>query len=156
MTSLHKHASTLGPLGPRTYIINGDQARELEPDLSPHITCALLSPDTGIVDSHSLMQSFEADIQESECGELIYSTRVVRVDPYVPINTSGLAWDGSQDGWVVQLCTDQQGQRGADTDSIHARVLINCSGLSGTQILNSLLPSSIPMYYARGSYMSYR
>jgi 2-hydroxyglutarate dehydrogenase len=64
-----------------------------------------------------------------------------------------------EDGWVVQILT---GGTDSEPDTILARTLINASGLSSHQVLNSLLPrqkppqSAIPIYYARGSYASYR
>ncbi|KAH7888036.1 pyridine nucleotide disulfide oxidoreductase-like protein [Phlebopus sp. FC_14] len=133
-----------------TMLISGDQARELEPDLSKDIVAALWSPETGIVDSHSFMESLEKDIAESDGGELVYSTRVVRVDPYQRTETSGCA---SQDGWVVQTVTGDT----SEPDALLAKTLINASGLSSNLILNSLLPQSsrIPMYFARGSYAAY-
>lgn len=73
-------------------------------------------------------------------GALVYSTRVVRVDP-------------DKEGWIVQTLTGDQ----ADPDVLLAKNLINASGLSANMILNSLLPveDQIPMYYARGSYVTY-
>ncbi|KAF8558984.1 pyridine nucleotide disulfide oxidoreductase-like protein [Imleria badia] len=129
-----------------TTLVSGDQARELEPDLSKDITSALWSPETGIVDAHALMESLEKDILESEGGELVYSTRVVRVDPYKGAGAT-------VHGWVVQTVTDG-GQEG---DAFLAKTLINASGLSANLVLNSLLPESsrIPMYFARGTYAAY-
>ncbi|KAG8985412.1 hypothetical protein FRB90_004730, partial [Tulasnella sp. 427] len=75
-----------------TELISGDRARELEPDLSPHIAKALWSSETGIVDSHALMDALEGDVTSSETGEVVLGTRVVRVDP-------------TAEGWVVQLLT---------------------------------------------------
>ncbi|KAH9843870.1 NAD dehydrogenase [Rhodofomes roseus] len=133
-----------------THLINGEQARELEPDLSKSIVAALWSPETGIVDSHELMDSFEANITDGG-GEVAYQTRVVRVDPYKPDASSGTGLKDS--GWVVQTVTGE-----GDSDAMLARTVINCSGLAAHLILNSLLPkeSRIPMYYGRGSYASYR
>lgn len=132
-------------------LISGDRARELEPDLSKGITTALWSPETGIVDSHALMESLEKDILESEGGELVYSTRVVRVDPYT--GAWGFPTAPSYDGWIVQTVTD--GAR--EGDAFLAKTLINASGLSANLVLNSLLPepSRIPIYFARGSYAAY-
>ncbi|PCH41244.1 FAD dependent oxidoreductase [Wolfiporia cocos MD-104 SS10] len=133
-----------------TELIDGDRARELEPDLSRDIVAALWSPETGIVDSHALMECLEKDITESGGGELAYQTRVVRVDPH----EAGTA-DPSDRGWVVQTVT---GNSEGDGDALLARTLINCSGLSAHLVLNALLPkrSRVPMYYGRGSYASYR
>ncbi|KAI0069227.1 NAD dehydrogenase [Artomyces pyxidatus] len=155
IANLHSKAQNLLP-PPRwdpddpvlpTELIDGDQARDLEPDLSKKIVKALWSPTTGIVDSHQLMESMEKDIMGSDSGELAYSTAVVRVDPHAP--DSALA----EDGWVVQSVTGG----GTDGDAVLARVLINASGLAGPLVLNSLLPEAqrIPMYFARGSYAAY-
>lgn len=124
----------------------------MQPDLSPTIESALFSPETGIIDSHALMESFEKEISNSEGGEVVYSIRVVRVDPYKENRPT-------TSGWVVQTLTSQSGEVDqSKTDTFLAKVLINASGLNAHLILNSLLPlqHAIPMYYARGSYVSYR
>ena len=124
-----------------TQLIDGEEARKMEPSLSPSITAALWSPETGIIDSHVLMQSLEGDIFDSSQSHLVYSTRVVRVDP-------------EKNGWVVQTVTTGS----EESDAFLAKVLINASGLSANLILNSLLPGDrrIPIYFAKGSYASYR
>lgn len=139
-----------------TRLVEGDELHALEPDLSKKIVAALLSSETGIVDSHSLMESFERDILESEGGELVYSTKVVRVDPHTGSSTpeGAVSLEPAEDGWVVQTVTAGS----EESDALLARTIINASGLAGPMILNSLLPPDqrIPMYYARGSYASYR
>lgn len=137
-----------------TELLIDDAVRQMEPDLSQHIVAALWCPMTGIIDSHSFIESLEKDIIDSENGELVYSTRVVRVDPStrsLVATTPDL--DNPEDGWVVQAVTGDEGEG----DALLARTVINSSGLSSTLILNALLPSDsrIPMYYARGSYASY-
>lgn len=124
-----------------TRLIDGKEARQMVPCLSPSITAALWSPETGIVDSHALMQALEKDILDSPQSELVHSTRVVRVDP-------------EKDGWAVQTLTAGSDQ----TDTFLAKALINASGLSANLILNSLLPEEnrIPIYFAKGSYAAYR
>jgi len=125
-----------------TMLISGDEARAMEPNLSPEIAAALWSPETGIVDSHSFMASLVREISESEAGDLAFATRVVRVDP-----------SKEEPGWVVQTATGKS----ESSDAILARTVFNASGLSSPFILNSLLPppQQIPMFYARGSYASY-
>ncbi|OCH87903.1 NAD dehydrogenase [Obba rivulosa] len=155
--NLHAKAQKIGypsglvpPGGPEaavpTELISGHVALELEPDLNTCIDSALLSPETGIIDTHAYMESLEKDIDESEGGDLAYKTSVVRVDPAPS--------DAGERGWVVQTVTDDA----EESDAMLARTLINSSGLSAHLILNSLLPkeSRIPMFYARGSYASYR
>jgi len=53
----------------------------MEPELSPDIPLTLFSPETGILGSHAFMESLEKEIEESDSGSVVYSTRVVRVDP---------------------------------------------------------------------------
>ncbi|KAJ3569350.1 hypothetical protein NP233_g5104 [Leucocoprinus birnbaumii] len=137
-----------------TELLTGEQARQMEPDLSEDIAAALWCPMTGIIDSHSFMESLEKDIIESDNGELVYSTRVVRVDPSTRSRADSMPdLDNPEDGWVVQVATGDA----EEGDAMLARTLINASGLSTTLILNALLPHDrrIPMYYARGSYASY-
>ncbi|RDB20492.1 L-2-hydroxyglutarate dehydrogenase, mitochondrial [Hypsizygus marmoreus] len=138
-----------------TTLLSGDQARDLEPDLSKDIVAALWCPETGILDSHSFMESLEKDIIDSEGGDLVYSTSVVRVDPYEPSRgvTTVSDLDTRDNGWVVQTRTGSAD----DGDALLARTLINATGLSSSLILNTILPEAarIPMYYARGSYASY-
>ncbi|EIW61298.1 NAD dehydrogenase [Trametes versicolor FP-101664 SS1] len=136
------HTDSLSSVLP-TKLLTGDDARVLEPDLSKDISAALWSPGTGIVDSHALMESLEKDIIDAENSELVYSTKVVRLDP-----------SHDDPGWVVQTVTGDA----EEGDALLARTVINCAGLTAPLVLNALLPESqrIPMFFARGSYASYR
>ncbi|KAF8631166.1 hypothetical protein AX15_002505 [Amanita polypyramis BW_CC] len=140
-----------------TVLLSREQALEYEPELSQDVVGALWCPMSGIVDSHSLMTSLEKDIIESEGGQLVYSSRVVRIDPYKRSAMTSRTTDlvAAEDGWVVQTVADEHGQQ---SDALLARTVVNASGLSSTFILNSILPQQerLPMYYARGSYASYR
>lgn len=139
----------------KTTLLSGAEARELEADLSKEIEGALWVPVTGILDSHSFMESLERDVLESGAGQISYATRTVRVDPYQrakrPANIPDL--EPQTTGWVVQTVTGDA----TEGDAILAKVVINASGLSSTLILNSLLPQEkrIPMFYAKGSYAKY-
>lgn len=137
-----------------TWLLSGEEARSMVPDLSEEIVAALWCPKTGIVDSHTFMGSLEREISESTESELVYASEVVRIDPYTNSKTSNENGVRSvEDGWVAQITTE-----GADPYALLARNLINASGLSSAMVLNSILPEDkrIPMYYARGSYASYR
>ncbi|KLO16372.1 FAD dependent oxidoreductase [Schizopora paradoxa] len=139
-----------------TELISGAEARQLEPDISPDIAAALLSRETGIIDSHTYMESLERDIAESNNGELAFSTTVVRVDPYDPSKMPSTSAEYSGNGWVVQTVTGPESPTDA-SDALVARTIINSSGLNGALVLNSLLEENacIPMYYAKGSYAAY-
>lgn len=151
---LHSSPRSANDLVLPTTLVSADELREREPDLSRDIVAGLWCPQTGIVDSHSFMESLEKDIQEFEGGELVYATNVVRIDPYKKSEAAEGVPDVAavEDGWVVQAAS-------ADGESyaVLARNLINASGLSSTLVLNNILPKDkrIPMYWARGSYASY-
>jgi L-2-hydroxyglutarate oxidase LhgO len=155
--SLELKAPTYTPLdgGPvlPTELLSGAETRDMEPDLSPAIVGSLWSPSTGIVDSYSFMRSLEKDIQDSEGGQLVCGTRVVRIDPYKKSTTAESVPDtnAAEDGWVVQTSSEEE------LYTIFARNLINAAGLGSTLVLNSILPREkrIPMYFAKGSYASY-
>ncbi|ELU41665.1 NAD dehydrogenase [Rhizoctonia solani AG-1 IA] len=164
LNKLHAHAKALkwppfsnpdsskSPVAP-TRLISGDEARQLEPDLSREITAAIESPETGILDSHSFFESLEKFIDESNgAGTVALGTKVVRVDPYVP--QPGDNVDGLTSGWVVQFLTGDSGE----PDSILTHTLVNASGLSSTLVLNALLPldKRLTAFFSRGSYASYR
>ncbi|KDQ10717.1 hypothetical protein BOTBODRAFT_136564 [Botryobasidium botryosum FD-172 SS1] len=147
--ALHDHASSLHlpesqePAVP-IQLLTGDEARAMEPALSPDIAAALWSPETGIVDSHALMESFERDIGETS---LSYSTKVVRIDR---INEPR-----GKPGWVVQfVATDTSS--GGEPQAVYTRSLINAAGLGAPFLTNEILPEHqwIPSYFARGSYVT--
>lgn len=161
------HCDSLGPHAPPTQLISGHQARELEPHLSPDIAWALLSQRTGIVSSHELMASLECDLLDAENTEIVYDTKVVRVDPHRPSKTTSSSngkrgSDHSQDGWIVQTVTSGGIDGSGDSDALLAKVVINTSGLNGPMVLNSLLADMsgqqdpIPMWHSKGNYASYK
>ncbi|WFD31943.1 hypothetical protein MSPP1_002985 [Malassezia sp. CBS 17886] len=163
---LHAHCAQMEGCVP-TELLSGDEARALEPDLSADISAALHSPLTGIVSAHDLMAQLEQGLDELPDGtqpdaQVVYGTAVVRIDPHVP-EAGGAPGtrtpDATQEGWVVQTCT----QDAQDTDALLARVVVNTAGLNAPRALNSLTelvgrdPEGwIPMYLAKGSYASYR
>lgn len=144
-----------------TYFLGPNEARELEPNLAPWIKAAMISTETGIVDSHALMESLEREIEE-EGGEglIVRGTRVVRVDP-----------DPQGEGWVVQMETgwSKEGSGEGETEAVLAKVVVNAAGLGAAHIINPLLPEKerTRMYLSKGtsgrftsliagSYMTYK
>lgn len=86
-----KTHSPLTGLGVPTYFLGPNDAMDLEPDLGPNVLAAMLSTESGIVDSHALMESLEAEITgqlpqqgsaDSGNGSVVLGTKVVRIDPY--------------------------------------------------------------------------
>lgn len=163
LEQLHAHCDELGERAPPVTLLSGDEARELEPNLSPSISHALHSPITGIVSAHELMAQLETELDTLPDGtspdaQVVYGTSVVRIDPHAPAQSA----DASQDGWVVQTVT-HDAAHAQDTDALLAQVVINTSGLNAPRALNALVDQlgggsddMIPMYFSKGSYASYR
>ena len=115
--------------------LSAAEAMALEPELS--CTGALLSPSTGIIDSHGYMQALLADA-ESAGAERVLRTPV-------------LGARAGKDGFVVDF-------GGVEPTSLSCRMLVNAAGLYAPQLARSiegLPPASIPQaYYCKGSYAS--
>jgi L-2-hydroxyglutarate oxidase LhgO len=114
-------------------LLDGNEARALEPAL--RCNAALLSPSSGIVDSHSYMLSLLGDV-ENAGGTVVFNTRVVGG------NVNG-------DGVIVNA-------HGADP--LQARLVVNCASLGAQSIAHALdgfPPEHIPaLRCARGVYFS--
>ncbi len=116
--------------------LSAAQARALEPALTCH--GALLSPDTGIVDSHALMAALLADA-EAAGALLALGTAVTAVEPVV----SGFVVHTESAGEPFVLAADH---------------VVNAAGLWASDIARAtpgLDPAHIPATrYARGSYFA--
>jgi L-2-hydroxyglutarate oxidase LhgO len=116
--------------------LDATAVRALEPALQA--AEALLSPSTGIVDSHSLMQAFLADA-ENLGAVLVCNTEVSRI-------TRG---DG---GWRVHIA-------GEDGPTVETPILVNCAGLGANALAartEGLEAVHAPaLHYARGVYFTY-
>ncbi len=114
-------------------------SREEAARLEPAVVCVrgLLSPSTGIIDSHALMQSFAADIRGAG-GEIVCSSRVTR---------------GAVGAQGIELEVD-----GADPSVFAFRTVVNSAGLFAQDVartLAGLAPATIPAaHYAKGHYFT--
>ena len=112
------------------------QAQALEPALE--CQAALLSPSTGIVDSHALMLSLQADI-ENAGGQVVLNA---------PVSDVALAQGADGRHWV----------RTQDGTRLAARTVVNAAGLSAPTLarrFTGLAADKVPVpYYAKGSYFS--
>ncbi|CAN5496043.1 NAD(P)/FAD-dependent oxidoreductase [soil metagenome] len=127
----HAEANGVGDM----QVLSGAEARALEPALN--CVGALLSPSTGIVDSHAYMLALRGEI-EAAGGALAFHAPLLRAKAVA-------------DGFEVEI--------GGDTPmALHCRVLINSAGLSAPAIARAIdgMPSGlIPTgYYAKGNYFS--
>ena len=117
-------------------LIDGDEARTLEPNLA--CSAALLSPSTGIIDSHGLMLALLGDAERNGAMLALQS----------PLKAARVA----DDGIVLTIGS------GNDTDStqLRTRLVINAAGLSATQVARCI--EGFPQqhcptpHYAKGNY----
>lgn len=119
-----------------------DQALALEPQLQ--CEAALLSPSTGIIDSHGLMLALLGDLEHAG-GTLATHSRVNRL----------VALDGQAPAAIkIEVSSDQE------TTVLHARSVVNCAGLGAialTHATQGLAPAHrppLPQRWAKGSYFT--
>ncbi|NWG23405.1 MAG: NAD(P)/FAD-dependent oxidoreductase [Pseudorhodoplanes sp.] len=117
-------------------LIGGNAARAMEPEVS--CVAALMSPETGIIDSHSLMLAYQGDL-EDRGGAIAFQTPVDRLTP----ETSG---------WMVHF-------GGREAGAMHVDAVVNCAGL-GAQALAQRIDgyplARIPkLVLAKGNYFGY-
>jgi L-2-hydroxyglutarate oxidase LhgO len=115
--------------------LDGSEVRALEP--SVRATRGLLSPSTGIVDSHALMGALKRDA-------LAHGADIVLASPV-------LGGELHDDGIDLAI-------GGADAMTVRCRTVVNSAGLFAQNVarmLRGLDPSSIPgQYFARGHYFA--
>ncbi len=114
--------------------LSSEEAQNLEPSLS--CTSALLSPSTGIIDTHAFMLSLQGDL-EDHGGVCAFNTKVLS-------------------GEITDLGVTLDVQSGDDNVNIRAKTLINSGGLEAIPIarrLKNFPLKYIPdLYYAKGNY----
>lgn len=117
-------------------LLTGSQAQALEPALS--CVAALLSPSTGIIDSHGLMLSFQGDA-ENAGAQCVFHT---------PLLAGNVRPEG---GFELEF-------GGADAMTLSCNVLVNASGLHAPTLarkIKGIPESSIPQeYLCKGSYFT--
>jgi L-2-hydroxyglutarate oxidase LhgO len=115
--------------------ISASEAREMEPNLV--CTSALLSPETGIVDSHSYMVALQGDA-EVHGAVFVFHSKVL----------GGRAVDGG-----VEITVG-----GEEPMAVRCRTLVNCAGLHATELARGIvgMPTQLVprQYYARGCYFT--
>lgn len=117
--------------------LDAGEARALEPAL--RCTAALLSPSTGIIDSHALMLALLGDA-EAGGASLSFNTRVV---------------SGRVEGSRIVLRTEDRSGEGFE---IAARYVVNAAGLGAPALAGTIAgldPKHVPtLRYAKGNYFS--
>ena len=111
------------------------EALALEPAL--HCTAALLSPSTGIVDSHAFMLSLQGDAENAGATFVFHA----------PVR-GGRA---TEDGIEIEV-------GGAEPMALRCRTLVNAAGLHATKLARGIagMPSQLvpQAWYAKGNYFT--
>ncbi|HEX7790298.1 MAG TPA: NAD(P)/FAD-dependent oxidoreductase [Afipia sp.] len=127
----HAEANGVGDLR----VLSGAEACALEPAL--HCTGALLSPSTGIVDSHALMLALRGEIEDAG-GALAFHAPLTRAK-------------ANAEGFEIEV--------GGDAPmTLQCRLLINSAGLGAAAVARAIRGMPIGLipttYYAKGNYFS--
>jgi len=133
LASIKAHAEANGVEDMR--MLSAAEARALEPALN--CTGALLSPATGIVDSHAFMLAMRGEIEDAG-GALAFHAPLLRASVV-------------QDGFEVEI-------GGENPMTLQCRLLVNSAGLSAPAVARAIagMPAEhVPnIYYAKGNYFS--
>lgn len=117
------------------YLIDAAELHALEPQIEGH--AALVSPSTGIIDSHGLMDAYIADI-EAHGGTVV-------------VNSPVLSGELTAESLLLSV-------GGADPFDAKARLVINSAGLEAWSVSEDLVGldrATIPYCaYAKGNYFS--
>ena len=120
--------------------LSGGQLKTLEPNLHAH--SGLLSPSTGIINSHEYMQSLLWQAEEN--------------DGFFVGNSEFIHAEKKQSGFSLTIKNSQDNTH----SQIHCDILINAAGLNAQQCAQNIQgvhPESIPtLYYCRGHYFTYQ
>ena len=121
-------------------LITRAQAQALEPEVE--CVAALLSPSTGIVDSHAFMLSLQGDAEHAGVVFAFHS----------PVRRARVVDDGIV-LWVGDAAAPE-----AEPTAFHARCVVNCAGLHAPALaarIEGLAPAHVPTpYYAKGNYFT--
>lgn len=116
-------------------VLTGAEAGALEPGLRAR--AGLLSPSTGIVDSHALMLALQGAIEDA--------------GGHVVLESPMLGGEVTPNGVVLRV-------GGASETTLIARTIVNCAGLHAEKVARSiegLAPQFIPaVRYAKGQYFT--
>lgn len=133
LQAIQAHAEANGVEGMQ--MLNGDAARALEPALN--CVAALLSPTTGIIDSHAYMLALQGDAERHGAAFAFHTplARAKAVSDRLEIETGG-------DTPMTLAC----------------KLLVNAAGLGATAVARSIEGMPVeripPAYLAKGNYFS--
>lgn len=118
-------------------LVPAGKALEMEPALSPGVCAALLSPETGILDSHAFMAALQGELEDAG-GRVALSTPFERAEK-------------TPDGFDVIT-------GGAFAIRLQCRTLVNAAGLGSERVarwIDGLAAQHVPtLRFARGRYFT--
>src|SRR5690606_6066929 len=118
--------------------LDRDALHTLEPEVRG--VAALVSPSTGIVDSHALMLAMQGDLEQAG-GQVALRSKLVA---------------GTAEGGAVRLTVESENE----IVELGARAVVNAAGLHAERVARALpeLPSVaiLRLRYAKGNYFVYR
>jgi len=133
LAGIKQRAETNGVEGMR--VLSAGEAIALEPNLS--CTSALLSPTTGILDSHTYMVALQGDAENAGAVPVFFS----------PVSRGRVA------GRRIELDVG-----GADPMTLRCRLVVNSAGLHASRLASTIdgMPRErVPLtYYAKGNYFT--
>lgn len=106
------------------------QLREMEPQVAGVV--GLLSPSTGIIDSHAYMLSLQGELERAG-GMIAFNTRVIEVS--------------TTPGGPLEVTTPEM--------RLQTRCLVNCAGLAAPDLSRPLAATVPVARFARGHYYTY-
>ena len=131
-----KHAKSIGARD--LEMIDKDRIHELEPNVKAD--AAILSPTTGILDAHGLMDHFHREAR-----------RKAGSDPVI-LDTEVTGIRQTSDGYIVEMVS------GGEPYEIESRVVINCAGLYSDKVAAmagiDIDEAEYRMYWSKGEYFS--
>lgn len=130
LKTMHAKANRLGV---ETYFLSNLKE---EPEIKAY--AVLVSPSTGILDSHALMDYLDQRI--SAVGDIALNTSVQSIRPATSHGTTG---------FLVDIATPSHSTQ---TTTVLAQRVFNCGGLHADKLSNMVLPDTYQLHYARGHY----
>ena len=115
-------------------ILSAREVHVLEPQVKA--TAAILSPATGIVDSHNLMRLFYQQTKEADTT-ISFNSRISEINQV-------------NNGFHLTCITDH-----AENYTFSSKIIINCAGLGAARVSQAANISTPAIHYAKGSYFSY-
>ena len=113
----------------RLQILEKDELKKLEPNLSENVTCALYAPTAGIVCPYTLAISAVGNAMDNG-AELKCNFKVIGIDEI-------------ENGYKLS----------AENDAVEARYVINCAGVYSDEIAKMIGDDSFSVHPRRGEYI---